>query len=224
MIKKTTIDHHIQKHIMSVLQCTEIARFRDMRPPCTDTNVYSYHLKQLVQRKFVEKIDGGYRLRQKGMLYVDRMSGVARTQPKIVTMLVLQNPNGDVLLYKRNKQPFAGTWSLPYGKIHIDDQSILAAAQREAREKLAADEPLNLTHAGDCYIRSLADDDVVLSTLCHVFYGEVGDIPENEKIQWARPHKLAQYRLAPAVEEIVTRAFFRDPYFFEEYMHDWTAG
>ena len=50
-----------------------------------------------------------------------------------------------------------------------------------------------------------------------MFYGVTDDITPHERLIWARPHKLAQYTLAPAVEQIVARAFFRDPYFFEEF-------
>ena len=51
-------------------------------------------------------------------------------------MLVIQNSNGDVLLFKRKRQPYTDLWTLPYGKVHIDDLSIEAAAKREAAEKL----------------------------------------------------------------------------------------
>ena len=32
-----------------------------------------------------------------------------------------------------------------------------------------------------------------------------------------KAHKLAELDLAPAVEQIIARTFFRDPYFFENY-------
>ena len=40
----------------------------------------------------------------------------------------------------------------------------------------------------------------------------------SEELVWARPHRLAEYDLAPAVEQIVARTFFRDPFFFEEFV------
>ena len=220
MIEQPTIKHHIQKHIIGVLYKRRVARFRDLRPPRTETNLFAYHLKLLVQDGFVDKCDTGYTLAAKGLLYVDRVSGQhmqVRTQPKIITMLVVQNSNGDVLLQQRTKQPYIDTWTLPYGKLHIDDSSIMAAAQREAHEKLGLTRPA-LAHAGDCYIRVRDHEDgIVSTTLAHVFRYECDTVQPATTLQWARPHKLGQYTLAPAVEQIVTRTFFRDPYFFEEY-------
>jgi ADP-ribose pyrophosphatase YjhB (NUDIX family) len=224
MIDQPVISHHIQKHIMSVLMYQEIGRFRDLRPPKTDTNLFTYHLKALMKTGLVKKVAGGYSLSATGLSYVDRVSTQNRTirmQPKIITMLLIQNSDGDVLLQKRTKQPFINTWTLPYGKLHIDDASIEAAAQREAKEKLAVvDQPL--THAGICYIRVSSGEDILSTTTAHICTFNRDDIATSDTVVWARPHKLNQYVLAPAVEEIVARGFFRDPFFFEEYSVDWS--
>ena len=199
------------------------ARFRDMRPPKVDTNLYSYHLKLMLKKGLVEKTDQGYTLGLAGVLYIDRVSTQTvsvRRQPKIITMLVVQNSDGDVLLYRKPRQPFIDLWNLPQGKIHIDDSSIDAAARREIGEKIG-DLQVEPEHAGDCYIRMQRDGEVVMSTLAHVFRFQSDDITETEQLRWARPHKLAQYELAPAVEQIVARTFFRDQYFFEEYNITW---
>ena len=94
MIDQPNINHHIQKHIIGVLYRQKYARFRDLRPPKVDTNLYSYHLKKLISQGIVRKIVQGYTLDKKGLLYSDRVSQenmTVRTQPKIVTMLVVQN-------------------------------------------------------------------------------------------------------------------------------------
>lgn len=223
MIESVSVSHHIQKHILDVLMYKAVARFKDLRPPRTDTNLFTYHLNAVVKAGLVEKVEGGYSLSTKGLSYVDRVSTEKkqiRTQPKIVTMLVVQNSEGDVLLQKRTKQPYIDTWTLPYGKLHIEDTSTLAAAKREMREKLgiAHADPL---HAGDCYIRVCDGDETVSTTLVHVFRFETDTLQETEQLLWARPHKLQKYRLAPAVEEIMTRTFFNDPFFFEEFSVDW---
>ena len=99
MIEQTEVKHHIQKHILGVLLRQRTARFRDMRAPRTDTNLYSYHLTQLLKQGMVKKIEGGYTLGTKGLVYVDRLNAekaFKREQPKIITQLVVQNSNGDV--------------------------------------------------------------------------------------------------------------------------------
>lgn len=220
---QNTITHHIQKHIISVLIHKKYARFRDLRPPRVDTNLYSYHLKALQKYGWIEKTPDGYSLSQNGLAYVDRVSLaklIVRSQPKIISMLVVQNSDGDVLLLRRNKQPYIDTWTLPYGKTHIDDLSVIDGAKREWREKLGL-QPDNITHAGDCYIRVHNKGQVVSSTLAHVFFTINDGIKSNENMKWERPHKLSQHELAPAVEQIVARTFFRDSHFFEEFSVEW---
>lgn len=223
MIDTIEINHHIQKHILSILLHQKIARFREMRPPKTDTNLYSYHLKLLQKADIIAKTNGGYQLTPKGLAYIDRVNAekfFIRQQPKIVTMLVIQNSEGDILLQKRTKQPYIDCWTLPYGKLHINDESLIAAAQREAFEKLGLANQ-KLTHAGDCYIRVKNGEDTISNTLAHIFRFERDNIATSDTIQWARPHKLKRYQLAPAVEQIMTRTFFHDHHFFEEFEEDW---
>lgn len=198
----------------------EMVRFRDLRPPNTDTNLFTYHLKSLLKSGMVDKVDGGYQLGRPGLSYVDRVSSqqkTVRTQPKIITMLVIQNDEGELLLQRRTKQPYINEWTLPYGKIHIDDTTIADAARRECLEKLNLYDQ-HLEHAGDCYIRVKTGDELLSTTLAHVFRFYRDDIETSDTVRWVKPHTLASYRLAPAVEEVVSRTFFKDPYFFEEFV------
>jgi len=224
MIEPVSVSHHIQKYIIDALMYTQIARFRDLRPPKTDTNLFSYHLGVLVKSGMVTKVDGGYSLCLAGLSYVDRVSAekkAIRTQPKIITMLLIQNGDGDILLQRRQKQPYINTWTLPYGKLHIDDPTVMSAAKREAKEKLELVEQ-KMRHVGDCYIRVTMDDEVLSTTLAHVFKFNRDAIQTSADIMWVRPHKLHEYTLAPAVEEIVSRGFFNDPFFFEEFDATWS--
>ena len=223
MIESVSVSHHIQKHILDVLMYQKVARFRDLRPPKTDTNLFTYHLNSLVKLKMVDKTDDGYVLSAMGLSYVDRVSTESktiRTQPKIITMLVVQNGEGDILLQRRTKQPYIDTWTLPYGKIHVEDLSVKEAAQREAFEKLGIASQ-EVEHAGDCYIRVHADGALLSTTLAHVFRFYKDDIKTSGDLVWARPHKLHEFELAPAVLEVMTRTFFKDAFYFEEYSVKW---
>jgi len=223
MIESITINHHIEKFIINVLMYQEFARFSQLRAPRTDTNLFAYHLKLLQKAKIVVKTDVGYTLSADGLSYVDRVSTekkTIRTQPKIITMLLVQNSNGDILLQKRDKQPYINVWTLPYGKLHIEDETLEIAARRESEDKLNYS-PLTIRHAGDCYIRVTSNGDPLSTTLAHVFRFEYDDIEVTDDLQWVRPHKLDKYRLAPAVQEIVARSFFNDDYFFEEFNAVW---
>ena len=224
MIESSSVNHHIQKFIVDVLMYKKLARFRDLRPPKIDTNLFTYHLNALVKQGMVNKVEGGYALSPLGLSYVDRVSSEdkkIRTQPKIISMLVVQNSDGDILLQRRTKQPYIDTWTLPYGKIHIDDISTKQAGQREAFEKLGLVNQ-DMTHAGDCYIRVKTADGLLSTTLAHVFLFYKDDIVLNDNLIWARPHRLRDYDLAPAVEEVMARTFFKDSFYFEEFDVEWS--
>lgn len=246
MFELDTIKHHIQRSIMSVLMGREFARFRDLKPDKVDTNLFSYHLKLLQKDGYIAKTDKGYTLAEKGLQYVDRVNTdqmKLRSQPKIITMLLIQDGYGKVLLQKRLKQPYINTWTLPYGKMHIEDESVLAAARRESQEKLGFD-PHKMRHVGECYIvvgRSIkvateapsagtfTDGDTVpvhtkhmlqieSRTLAHIVRFETDAIAASDTLQWVEPLNLPKLKLAPAVEEIVSRSFFGDEFFFEEFL------
>lgn len=224
MIESVSVSHHIQKYIIDVLMYDQVVRFRDLRPPKTDTNLFTYHLNSLVKSGMITKEEGGYTLSPTGLSYVDRVSTAnktIRTQPKIITMLLVQNSEGDILLQRRSKQPYINTWTLPYGKLHIDDASVMVAAKRETKEKLGLIDQ-DMRHIGDCYIRVKSDGAILSTTLVHVFAFNRDDIETSDDSIWARPHKLRDYTLAPAVEEIVARGFFNDPFFFEEFDVAWS--
>ncbi|HMR72680.1 MAG TPA: NUDIX hydrolase [Candidatus Saccharibacteria bacterium] len=217
------IEHHVQKHIIGVLIHQKYARFRELRPPKIDTNLYSYHLKVLQKDGWVLKTDDGYTLSRAGLMYVDRVSLEKlniRKQPKIVTMLVVQGSNGNILLQRRTKQPYVATWTLPYGKIHIDDSSVESAARREAEEKLGVS-CQDMVHAGDCYIRVYADGQIFTATLAHVFYTKCDAIEISDRLQWVRPEELKNTpELAPAVKQIVERTLQQGNIFFDEYTEE----
>lgn len=246
MFEQDLINHHIERSIVGYLMTHEYARFKDMRPPKVDTNLFSYHLKLLLKGEYVAKTEKGYTLSRKGLIYVDRVNAEKmrpRTQPKIITMLLVQDGYGKILLQKRTKQPYINTWTLPYGKLHIDDTSVIDAARREATEKLAFT-PHKLRHVGDCYITVmyhanytrdttgsglLTDGDVIgiasseeptieTRTLVHLVRFESDAIQASADLQWVEPLDLSKLSLAPAVEKIVARAFFGDVFFFEEFV------
>lgn len=216
------INHHIQKYILSVLYRRKSARFRDLRKPGVDTNLFAYHLKLLLKNNFVKKLSDGYSLDEKGLYYVDRISETnmkVRMQPKIITMLVVQNSDGGILLQKRLKQPYIDLWTLPYGKLHDEDESIKTAVLREALEKVGLDgaDPI---HAGDCYIRVVSEDKIITSTLVHIFRCQSDEMEQNDNQILVQPRELLKYKLAPAVEKIIARTFFGDEYFFEEFTEE----
>ena len=222
----TVAKHDIQKYILSYLTYHKIARFRDLQPPKVKTNLFTYHLKLLIKNDMVEHVDDGYTLTILGLAYIDRLNDdgeFAYRQPKMVTMFVIQDSDGKILLERRTKQPYIDTWTLPNGKLSIDDESLHNAAGNEIYAKLDIRHS-QMRHAGDCYIRVVRDDAPITVTFAHIYAFESDDIIAGEGYLWVHPRKLDAIELAPAVEQIISRTFFRDPLFFEEFVHDISAG
>lgn len=218
--------HYIQKHILRTLMYTQWARFRDMRPPKVDSNAYSYHLRALQKEGLVEKGEPGYRLTPAGLFYVDRVSMTnlePRQQPKIITMTVLKNKTGDILLYSKLRQPFISSWVLPFGKVHLTSESLEMAAKRELEEKAGATIP-TVTHVGDCYIRVSMREHLVSSVLAHIFVAEVDAVEIDMKkygVQWVSKAEREQLHLGPAVEEVIAETETEQGFFFKTFDVEW---
>ncbi len=215
--------HHIQKHVLKVLTYTKYARFSEMRPPKVDSNVYSYHLRVLLRENYVEKTEKGYRLSPHGLGYVDRVSTdfEPRLQPKIITMSVIKNGEGKVLLWSKKKQPFIRAWSLPNGKMHITDTSMEAAVVREITEKFGAP-PKAAEHKGSCLIRASINGELISYVLAHIFVATLGgDAMTAPDKSWYCADERKQLKLLPATEEIIQKTDTAGQLFFEEYDVDW---
>ena len=216
--------HHIQKHILRTLMYTKRAKFSDMRPPRVDSNAYSYHLRVLQKDGLVEKTDRGYRLSPDGLFYVDKVSMdnlETRIQPKIITMIVAQNELGQVLAYSKTKQPFIQSVMLPFGKIHIDDVTVMDGAKREMSEKVGV-VPKDLKHVGDCYIRANINGHLVWNVLAHIFTARLkSNQIQDDKHLWLSKAQRQSYKFVPATEDIIEVANSSKQFFFRTFEIDW---
>lgn len=216
------VDHHIQKHIIGVLIHRKYARFRDLRPLKTDTNLFSYHLKSLIKDGFIEKQVEGYTLSVNGLAYVDRVSLKkmnVRSQPKIITMLIIRDALGRILLQRRTKQPYIDTWTLPYGKTHISDKSLEMSASRETLEKVGF-ESSSVMHIGDVYIRVVTSGSHLSTTLAHIFDVTITKKPDvSADLMWYAND--GRIDLAPAVATLLDTVSNSDGYFFAEIEEVW---
>ena len=224
MTKNILIKHAIQQHIIDLLSGQEFARFSDLRPPSVETNLFTYHLQVLVRRGLVAKINDGYKLNLEGLRYASETSpdnAPRSLQPDVVSVLVVQNSNGDLLLQKRDRQPYINTWTLPGARLYADDQVADAPIKRIAAGQLKI-VAINLRHAGEAYVRVYGPSGLITATLTHVYRLESDDVRLDDTLVWVQPHRLSEYQLAPGTESIVTRSFFNDDCFFEEYDERWS--
>lgn len=216
--------HHIQHYILDVLRHNEFARFRDLRPPRTDSNLFSYHLGQLLKNKFVAKTDRGYSLSLHGLVHIDRVSSISkkpRQQPKIMTISVIMNEHNEVLVRYKTSQPMINKVTFVAGMQHLEDATIEQAALREIREKSSLELP-GIAHIGDCYMAIRHDGVVIMNTLMHVFLATVkkAAVHPNDTMFWRKLHDLSD--AAPATLRITQELQERDAdkLFFREYVDD----
>lgn len=201
---------------------TKYARFRDMRPEGIDSNAYSYHLTAVQKEKLVQKTSDGYTLTIRGLSYVDVLSSEnqqPRPQPKIMTLIIIENEYGHFAAYQKERQPFIGQLTFPCGKLHMDDSSVQRSALREVREKTGA-LVSDVRHIGDCYVALTHDRHVVMNALLHVFYIKtpISSLHLLPGVQWYSYDQIMD-AAAPATRRVteLLRESIDARRFFDEY-------
>lgn len=181
----------------------DVRKFSELRVEDVESNLFQYHLKHLLGKKLVEKCDGGYRLAPKGLYYADRFSPEykgERPQPKLITVVVLKNKDGKILLQQKPRQPWLGDYHLPAGKIHTGETTD-GAATRELEEKTGV-------HIEDMRFRCLSHVQVfkqhivVTDYFGFIFTATYDGVIENG--YWYDPDNDAEVtELAPGVQELL---------------------
>lgn len=159
--------HIIQRQILQALIRGK-HRFSELQPDGVENNLYQYHLQRLIGAKIVTKTDDGYQLAPVGYQVAAQWSTdlqSIRLQPVVVVMNLVLNQKGEMLVMQRHKEPFIGTMSPPFGKVHYDE-SLAEAATRDLAEK---------TGITDVELRALGVIEMRtggMHTIAHVFRGE----------------------------------------------------
>lgn len=205
-------------YILSQLKYRQYARFSDIKPPKVSTNAFSYHLKKMIKDGWLLKTDDGYTLAIRGLAYADRESAnkLVRSQPNIGIVLLIQDGYGKVLLKKRQEQPYIGSWGLPFVNAGVADTSVEQAGTWACKQLLKTI-PDSVKHVGDCYVRTHKGKLAIGSVLNHVVRVDAHGIDATDEFAWFEPLSLSQMILVPGTESVITRAFFNDNFFFEEY-------
>ncbi len=200
--------HPLRKQILYQLITNPSLSFSKLRPKEIESNLFIYHLKQLISEGLVlKRTDGKYELTAEGIDFADKLSLKSfkiRIQPKIITLIVCQNKKGEFLLYKRGKQPFLGFVGFPYGKIHLGE-NITQAAERELKEK--TDLSGKLIHRGDVYLTTYKDQAVLTQVFCHIFQGQnlKGELKTNSEIGecfWGKIKDIKKTEFIPGFLDI----------------------
>ena len=200
--------HRLQQHILSQLINNPSQRYADLKPAEVEGNLFMYHLRVLMKQGLVVKRDDGrYELSPDGKLYAETLSLktlTPRIQPRLVTLTVCQNEQGEYLLFRRKRHPMLGWVGFPYGKIHLGE-TVTQAAARELKEKTGIQ--AQLTHRGDGYITFIENGEPVSQIFFHLFVGtnangKLRSDPPSGTVFWGRP-ETAQDKLLPSVPDML---------------------
>lgn len=144
MVKKTefTADAHIaQMQILRELLLHPYCTFGDLtRATTLTTDHVTFHIKMLVQLKYVAKVPkeyGKYMLTHRGKEYANRMDTdlyEIEKQPKLTVDLAIEDGNGKFIVQQRKKHPYYGYSGFPTGKIRWGETMVQAGA-RELMEE-----------------------------------------------------------------------------------------
>ncbi len=199
----------IQKDILKNLSEKELLKYSEVKPVKMEGNLFSYHLKKLVESKLIDKNDTSYSLSSSGKLFLQKMSGKTmktRVQPNIMTLVICENRKSEYLLYKRSKQPNINKWGFPAGKIH-ENEPITSSVKRELFEKTGL--VASPKHAGLIYLTFYGkDSNVFSSVMINVFTTKSarGDFemgPGVSELEWINKKDLKKYDLMPEVPLIL---------------------
>lgn len=175
---------------MKVLISVPSASYSVLKLPGIESNLFLYHLQQLIKLGLVEKIDKQYKLTLLGKQYSDRSSletMLPRVQPKVVSVLVITDPDGNYLILERLHQPFIGTRGFPSGKVHFGE-ALEDSGYRELEDKAGITrKDVTLTMRGNLFLRFLTKetDEVVNHIISYVFTGTTTTI---QTTSYEQPH------------------------------------
>lgn len=182
--------------------------FSKLKPEHTESNLFMYHLKLVINDGLVYKnLTGRYELTIDGKTFSDKISLAAfkpRIQPKIITMVICKRADGKQVLYRKKRHPFIGLVGFPYGKIHLGEK-VLEAANRELKEKATLSADLLLR--GDVYLTTNQNGELFNQTFAHILSAAhpIGELSKDIEIGdsfWGDIEKLDPKELIPGALDI----------------------
>lgn len=131
------MDHWIARHILRQLLTRESAKWSELRPEGVTDNLFGYYMKRLVASGIVAHDDTTWALTDKGRTYLSDVSldTMRETKSPKLCVMIAAECGQLVAVYKWRRAPYAGRYSVPYGRWHRGD-SVVEAIQAEAVEKL----------------------------------------------------------------------------------------
>jgi ADP-ribose pyrophosphatase YjhB (NUDIX family)/predicted transcriptional regulator len=133
------------------------------------TNKFSYYIKQLIKKGFVEKKNNFYQITDKGekyICYLDKYENFSLLEQPIHDIFLLPKRGNKYLIQKRTKRPFLGV-SIPIGGKIKSGESIFETAERKLKEDTGLTGDLKFKGIVD--VKTIKNNEVYLHHILNVF-------------------------------------------------------
>lgn len=217
--------HPLKKQILEKLILNSSLSFSKLKPENIESNLFIYHLKQLINEGLVQKnLQKNYQLTAEGQVFVDKLKFKtlkSSESPKAIIIAVCKNQEGKYLMYRRMGQPFISKIGFPFLDVRVGE-----AISRTVVNKYLKHFNLEVKacHRGDVYFTSYLDAKLISYVFCHIF--EVtsfkGDLKIDRQIWdafWGKLEEIDPQELIPGVLEI-QQLLAKNPkkHFFQEFV------
>lgn len=203
-------NHHIQADIFAKLRYSDTLRYKDLKEPGLEPSQFTYHLKELMKQKLVEKTEkGSYRLASAGVELAQHFSSTwknLKEAPLSYTLIFLRTTDKRWFVIKRGKHPHINKYACISGKIHMDE-TLEQAAQRELHSQTIGAVNAALQYRG--YVSVMVREQGYLTHITGpVWFAddiEPVALPPSAfgEIMWADWEKLPYGQFIPGWKEIV---------------------
>jgi len=219
-------DHHLQKKILHTLVLNDDLKFSELRPKGVDSNVVTYHLKQLIADKLVIKTeDGKYRLTSLGRVAGINVSLSKRQlleQAHSVILMCLRTEKEGWLLRRRLAQPMYRKVGFVHAEPVVEENAEETAKNTfKSRTGLEADFKV----AGTGYVKLLKDG--ALESFVHFilmtadsYSGKLEPIKRNGENFWAINPDFTAEDMIPSMQAMVDALEKSDGIFFVDLTYD----
>lgn len=216
------VEHHIQRDILYKLVTSPSARFAELKPKEVDGNIFTYHLRQLIKNKYVEKHDdGSYRLTSLGKnvgINIQLKAKELLEQAHSIFLIIIRNDQGEWLLRKRLAHPMYGKFGFVHGEPEAR-KTIAEAANDALKQRTGLTARFNTVGHG--YITFMLDNEVESFTHCtfletEELTGELISATGNGENHWLKNPDFSGPDMIPSMPDIIAAMNKQDDCFYVE--------
>ncbi len=204
------ITQQIQKEILVKLTHAKQLRFNELWDKHGESNVFTYHLKTLLEKDLLIKEGDYYKLTNKGITYVSAMEGSTGSYKKkpIVCSFILgyDSETDKILINVRKKEPFYDYIGIPGGKMEFGSYP-LKTAKEELMEETGLTGTLSL--AGISNYNTYNDGELIhhivaFTYVCLRCKGELKKHNREGDNKWIPRRDLSNYLHYPELVHFIT--------------------